>query len=767
MSFVVPLSGALGVSRFGGKGNALAEMLSLGLPVPNGFVIAAEAQKEMGPQESDRQAISAQLALELRTAWENYIGNSMAAVRSSALLEDSADASFAGQFHSVLNVESAEDLMGAVRKCWESAYTGHVSAYIARKTRQSVRGVRPNQMAVVVQKMVDAEFSGVVFSSDPATDTSNVLFAEWIDGLGEELVGGERIAGRCWLKPDGRELRIDHLGKSSPLRPVWRELTDIVQRIAQHFGLPQDVEWAASKDGKLHILQSRPITTRPSGGASREGPPPWILPGHPAGGWTDLQRRYFHLWDEYCPATVTPLDYELFTREIWQASLSMLDEGEGAPSVDAAVIHYHEVPVAVNPGAELRPQSRHQSRLSVEAALPTWQSEVGSLKQRIGELQEIDAATLIEIVEETGSLHGYMTSTRLLGMFEWIDGERRCAEKLASLLGLDEVPEDILDDLCAGVDHETARMNIALEELLRKSASAAHRSEWMSEFDRFIDRFGHMEINGTVAHSAKEDLIAYVETGARAKGRAICNGNLAEVGKVRAKRQRQRLLERVEDNQREAVDRCIDRLRALRVVREDSKSLANLPLPILRDAIGECTRRLQARGVLPPEETVDLLTLDELQTALIQGEELPDLQVRQVALRWKQQRSWLPSGFLGEVCSPSQQLFTGLGASPGNATGPARVVRGIADFASVRHGDVLVAPSTNPAWTILFGRVAAVVVENGSRLSHAAIVAREYGIPAVVGLLGVCDAIGDGEEIRVDGDIGDVERLIERERAGA
>ena len=765
MSLIVPLAEANGVSRFGGKANALAELLSLGLPVPGGFAVAAEAQGEFGKQEepeSNRSTITPQLALELRKAWDRNIGGSRAAVRSSALLEDSVDASFAGQFHSVLNVGSAEDLLKAVHECWESAYTSHASAYTARRTGLPSSGVRANRMAVVVQRMVDAEFAGVVFSSDPATESSGVLFAEWVDGLGEELVGGERIAGRCWLDSDGGELRVDHLGQSSPPQSVWRELTGIVRRIEQHFGVPQDIEWAVAQ-GRLHILQARPITTQPRCAASREEPPPWILPGRPASGWTKLQRRYFDLWDEYCPATVTPLDYGLFTRDIWQASLSMLDEGEGAPSIDAGVIRFHDVPVAVDPGAELQLRPKRQRRPAVEEELPTWRSLVESLKEQIGELRTTDVASLVEIVQETGRLHGHMTSIRLLGTFEWIDGERSCTKELARLAGLEGLSERMLDDLCAGVEHETARMNIALEELKRKSASAAGRLEWMAEFDQFINQFGHMEINGTIAHSAKDDLIAYVETGARSKEGVSRSGDLAAVGKERARRQRQRILERVDDDQREAADRCIDRLRELRVVREDSKSLANLPLPILRDAINECTQRLQARGMLKQDETVDLLTPAELRRGLVLGEELPNVQARREAIEWKRQRSWLPAGFLGEICSPRQRSFTGLGASRGSATGPARVVRGVEDFAKVRRGDVLVASNTNPAWTILFGRVAAVVVENGSRLSHAAIVAREYGIPAVVGLLGFCDAIGDGEEMRVDGDTGNVERLTGRE----
>ena len=442
----------------------------------------------------------------------------------------------------------------------------------------------------------------------------------------------------------------------------------------------------------------------------------------------------------------------------------MLDEGEGAPCIDAAVVLFNEVPIAVDPAADRRIGSRQQRRSTVEAVLPAWQSQAAALKGRIGELRSIDDATLMEVVEEAGRLHGDMTATRLLGMFEWIDGEISCAEELARLVGLDEVPEEVLDDLCAGVEHETARMNVALGELMRKSASSIDRSAWMTEFDLFIERFGHMEINGTVAHSARDDLIAYVEAGATSEEGADRDANLSSVGMERARRQRQRFLEMIGDDQRHAVDRCIGRLRELRAVREDSKSLANLPLPILRDASSECTSRLQARGVLASDARVDLLTLEELRNVLVRGKDLPNVDERKEAIRWKQGRSWLPTGFLGEVCNVNQRTFAGLAASRGRATGAARVVRGVADFAKVRHGDVLVAPNTNPAWTILFGRVAAVVVENGSRLSHAAIVAREYGLPAVVGLLGICDAIGDGEDIRVDGDIGRVERLDSKER---
>jgi pyruvate,water dikinase len=107
----------------------------------------------------------------------------------------------------------------------------------------------------------------------------------------------------------------------------------------------------------------------------------------------------------------------------------------------------------------------------------------------------------------------------------------------------------------------------------------------------------------------------------------------------------------------------------------------------------------------------------------------------------------------------------GISGSPGVADGPARIVHGPDQFGEVLQGDVVIARSTNPVWTQLFNRIAAIVVENGSRLSHAAIVAREVGIPAVVGILGVLDIVRDGEQLRVDGTAGEVIRLDSKKEA--
>lgn len=153
---------------------------------------------------------------------------------------------------------------------------------------------------------------------------------------------------------------------------------------------------------------------------------------------------------------------------------------------------------------------------------------------------------------------------------------------------------------------------------------------------------------------------------------------------------------------------------------------------------------------LAPEQVV-YLTFDELTAAVLGGGVAPDIARRQ-AQRHRAQAAWT-----ARVASHGGQ-GDGVAASPGRATGPARIVRGPEEFERLRPGDVLVCPATDPAWTPLFARAVAVVAQTGGRLSHAAIVAREYGIPAVLGMASALE-LPDGKMLEVDGSAGRVKVL--------
>jgi pyruvate,water dikinase len=202
--------------------------------------------------------------------------------------------------------------------------------------------------------------------------------------------------------------------------------------------------------------------------------------------------------------------------------------------------------------------------------------------------------------------------------------------------------------------------------------------------------------------------------------------------------------------------------RALWQVREDTHFEATRILPILRRTFLELGLRLVKAGVIPAPEDVFHLEFSQLQQigeSWPPGEELRT-ELRRSVQRRKEKRLSLESIPLVDprlyqaTHLDEQALLTGMPGSPGVAEGPVRVITSPEEFGRLQTGDVLVAPYTNPAWTPLFQRAAAVVVDSGAPGSHAAIVAREYGLPAVLGTIDGTRKLVDGQLIRVDGSRG-------------
>ncbi|WP_430791826.1 PEP/pyruvate-binding domain-containing protein [Actinoplanes sp. G11-F43] len=224
------------VAVAGGKGANLGELSRIdGVEVPAGFCVTTAAF-----QQGD---ITAAVAA--------AVGDGAYAVRSSATAEDLPTASFAGQQDSYLNVSGVDSIVEHVKKCWESLYTERAVAYRKRNGIDE-RSVR---MAVVVQRMVAADVSGVLFTADPVSGDRRVSAVEAVAGLGEQLVSG-RVNADHYRVRDGVIS-----GEGTVLNPVQlRRLVDLGRRIEAHFGSPQDIEWCLAGDD-LFIVQSRPITT--------------------------------------------------------------------------------------------------------------------------------------------------------------------------------------------------------------------------------------------------------------------------------------------------------------------------------------------------------------------------------------------------------------------------------------------------------------------------------------------------------------------------
>ena len=221
------------VATVGGKAANLGELLSLGMPVPDGFVVP-------DPQLS-QGLICAYLEL----------GVERVAVRSSGIAEDGLTASMAGQHATHLDVGNS-GLVCAVADCFGSANNPRAVAY------REENGITEDRIAVIVQRMIDPLYSGVLFTADPVDGDTTKMVVEWVEGTGEKLVSGEVIPNSAEIHDVGhlRSIRLDLFDI-----PNVQALAQAARDIEGHFGCPQDIEWCVDKENKLWILQARPITT--------------------------------------------------------------------------------------------------------------------------------------------------------------------------------------------------------------------------------------------------------------------------------------------------------------------------------------------------------------------------------------------------------------------------------------------------------------------------------------------------------------------------
>jgi pyruvate, water dikinase len=264
----------------GGKGASLARMTAEGLPVPPGFVIPsyvlqnsidAERMLELAASRSARELQELVAATEpprekITAAYENLVGgrltstyklvgNKKVAVRSSAVAEDSEAASYAGQQETFLFVEGAEEVCRRVVDCWASFFSERALFY--RSQKGSLEDLR---MAVVVQKMVDPEKSGVIFTVDPVRRRRDRMVVEAVRGIGEQVVSGEVTPDHYTLDRRGKVKREKIVDDRVLTNEELQRLGDLGRQLEERHGVAQDIEWAIVGE-EIYLLQSRPVTT--------------------------------------------------------------------------------------------------------------------------------------------------------------------------------------------------------------------------------------------------------------------------------------------------------------------------------------------------------------------------------------------------------------------------------------------------------------------------------------------------------------------------
>lgn len=232
------------VNLVGGKGASLGEMVNANIPVPSGFVITTEGfQKDI-----DKEILEA----------FDKLNAERVAVRSSAVAEDSSSASWAGQLETYLNI-SRDNLINKVKECWDSIKSERALSYASQQNLPADQLL----VAVVIQKMVDAQSAGVMFTANPVTNNREEVMIESVLGLGEQLVQGSVtpdnfLIDKNTLEIKSKDLQVD---KQTIFEENLQKLVELGKKIENHYGNPQDIEWAIDNQDKIWILQSRPITT--------------------------------------------------------------------------------------------------------------------------------------------------------------------------------------------------------------------------------------------------------------------------------------------------------------------------------------------------------------------------------------------------------------------------------------------------------------------------------------------------------------------------
>lgn len=810
----------------GGKGRQLGLLLRYGLPVPDFFVIPSAWS------ERRRDGVPRNLALRLHDelAARGWLDRPLA-VRSSAVGEDAAAASFAGIYRSCLNVRGPAALATAVTEVWASLDTPTAAAY---RERLDIKGKAA--MAVVVMPLLAAEASGIAFTCDPLTGREDRLIAHAHWGLGETLVGGEtggdeyvfaedttdtwrlleaRPGSKATMSvpaPGGGTQRISvaagramttvfDTARAEALAALLRDAAVALDFVAPFY----DIEWVW--DGtQFWLTQARPVTRRPHHTYPQ-------LQGQPAV-WTRGNTC------EVMPDPLSPMDWNVSRRACndllepgWRlAGLKLLPGVQraglfhGRLYIEASILQLEAWEAVGLPPARFNVMmGGHQPAIAVSP--PTRRDRLRHLGGMLRYMR-LSRAMRRRGEAEIASLLALSRQARNAPLPTDVEGLRNLLYRLArpgreshglfflqgsgggSLALLIDTLERLFPGegtaigaalLADGEPSVTAQQGYALLGLARIAKKLAlhgrplENAEFAEAFAAFLDEHGHRGhyetyLRNTRWHESPELLLEQLPTLAEVDADA-----LRERQRAAAASAWQRLRRTLPWWRRMVLRGLVKASNRECNQREAARNAFISALAAVRRAWLAAGDGLVQLGMLAKRDDIFMLFPSEAERA-IDGR-IPPAGVRArvgtraaILCEWQAATpaEWLslepdgrhnPGAISHEPVRDGRNTWRGVATGTGLARGRARILRHPAEGARLQVGEILVAPSTDPGWTPLFLKAGGLVVETGGYLSHGAIVAREFALPAVVNLPGILGAVADGELLEVDGQRGTVRRV--------
>ena len=805
-ALLIPLDKAAqaGLDLVGGKALNLGRLIQAGFPVPDGFVLTTRCYQafvsanDLAPLIARRDEHGIRLAFEaagmppqldciVRQAWQKLEGARTVAVRSSATAEDLNGVSFAGGQATTLNVATLDDLMLAVRRSWASLWTERVMAYRSRMGIDESRIA----LAVVVQEMVSAEVSGVAFTLDPVTGDNTNVVINAVPGLGEALVSGQVTPDQIRVRRDKPRVERDRNACLTASRA--REVARIALRIEDALGGPQDVEWSFDARGSLRILQARPVTAIGEQAVRWESPVPGAV----------FVRRGCGGLVEYLPKPVSPL--------FATAQIPGIMELHDAQCPEMGVL----TPTPTSTFIRGYFYSRADYRLTWKAAkLPfgyiraawgaadRWRHRVLPRQQaRLSQLSAVDPATLTD-PELMNHLHAifshnarvwddavratraYVTPEPVFGMvyrrlvqpvapgdpialLRGFDSQVMVAERVQWLLVRDALRTPGIEKLLRS--HPAQQ---AIEELDRLAAAAG----WMRRFRSWCRDFGHLATNLDFAEPAPVDDPARALTAIQIRLDLVGPDPFERLARLSQQREAAmaQTLQKLAGRplRRRAFTAACRWAQKGAAIREDIFFYAMRGFPVARRAALELGRRWVVAKRIQRQDDIFWLQWNEIETISSHAGELvaerkreaqagaamvppPEVPLGGSPPTWKRKAILLVKRWVtGARTESDDGVLHGSPVSSGIVTGPARILHSTSDFKRLQAGDILVTRAATPDWTPAFSLAAGVVTDTGGPLSHSSIIAREYSIPAVMGVAVATRRIAEGQIVTVDGSAG-------------
>lgn len=739
------------VAAAGGKGAQLGELKRAGFNVPDGFVITTSVYnafvKKLGSSiseiltglETDNTEslenasrknqgiiISADIPdnieKEILEAYRKL--GKLVAVRSSATAEDQKDASFAGQMATFLNVTEGK-LLESAKKCFASMFTARAICYMEQKKID----YKQVSMAVVVQNMVDSEKAGVAFSINPLNNNEREVVIEAATGLGENVVSGKATPDNYAVDKETGNVRERIIKSDSSVLndSEVSEVASTIKRIEEHYKFPQDVEWAIDKSGALYVLQARPVTTFKA--ASK---PVWKK---------IMAREYGVQYTELSIKCISPLNSWIVPATFYEQAY--IPEN-GNETCYADETKWNEFVAALRKKYAEHPENYKEFEKSFTKAGSEY-AETSKAISKI-DLEKSNNGELRRLYQD------YLKKNLVYGPYIWMQ----------FILNnfFSEMAKEIIT---AKLGKDNKALYSCIETALKPSEKAA--SIQLNEIAAQWEKLSEAEKNKTYenfkwvpcldVHNlpwTKEEFYSHISEFRKTEKAASITY--------------EKMLEDVKPSEKEKQTLEIARsLSYLKDLKDDFRRQGIFYAQSLFEEIAE-------RSGLSLKE-ISYATEEEIIDFLDSSKEIPKDKIeerkRGFAIYFDDEKKvQCKSGkdleaALNELGIALSEEFSeeikGSPASAGKAKGVVVIVRGVSDLSKVKKGDILVAVTTHPDYVPAMQKIAAIVTDEGGITSHAAIVARELGIPCVVGAKNATKALKDGDTIEVDANAGVIRKM--------